>query len=537
MLGVFFLAAAPPRSEAITFKNGSELSIQNEYLYTHNRITGSAADSTYLTVGRRFTDNLGLLYNSKPANTNWEIGFDGRMADDQRIEPLRFTLTGFHVSVKNDRMSLTVGDIFASLSPYTLDTSLKGALFTHAFGGNGELTLLTGLDKPNWDDLWGHKESETVDRRYYGIRAAKRFKGEGLFGTSFVWSKDGHAQLNPTTWDTSSFTQDHRVVGLDWALPTFHGLRLYGESAFSKTETDDPASSDDDPFATDISQRGWAHRVKADFRYKRFKAENSFERVSPDFTTIGGSASPDLILIDTRNQLDITGPWKWIVFNYSWFHNNLNRTEDANTSTTRMLETGLLFEAPDFKPDFLMEVKLRHREVTSSFEGLRSRSRSVITSAEDRYGPLRLSVEYEFQHEDESDATASARHHIVGVEGTFLHKFKAGWRLMAATRWNLQRDRDNPTAKTDQTTDITSNLRITSPWGVDAGAGYSRNLALPAADPGSERRTLSASIGYNILKREEHRIEVRFRRNDNQFKTPGQDFKEMFWEISLTNRF
>ena len=62
-------------------------------------------------------------------------------------------------------------------------------------------------------------------------------------------------------------------------------------------------------------------------------------------------------------------------------------------------------------------------------------------------------------------------------------------------------------------------------------------IKLNAVNPGSDRRTLSASIGYNIFKRPEHRFEIRFNQNDNRFETLGQDFKESVWQAALTDRF
>ena len=79
----------------------------------------------------------------------------------------------------------------------------------------------------------------------------------------------------------------------------------------SKTENDNPTVADD-------SQKGWAHSVKADYAYRLFKTQNDFERVSPEFATMGGAASPDLIRARTQNRLSFAGAWRWIA-NFTWF--------------------------------------------------------------------------------------------------------------------------------------------------------------------------------------------------------------------------
>jgi hypothetical protein len=160
-----------------------------------------------------------------------------------------------------------------------------------------------------------------------------------------------------------------------------------------------------------------------------------------------------------------------------------------------------------------------------------------MASLADRLGAVNLNADYEFQHEDRSDGTASARHHILGLGASSLHTPAPGWKLMPSLRYNLQRDRDNLIGQTDQTALVSASVALESPWGLDAGAGYSRNLVLNVVNPGSDRRSASASLGYNIDKNKDHRLTVRFAQNDNRFDTVGQDYKEMIWEAGLTNRF
>ncbi len=524
LLALSLFGGPIPAASAFDFKDGSKLAVRQDFLYYNNRITGSRPSGSFLTEGSHVTNNLGLLYNVKKRDTSWEGALDGRATDDERIEAKRLNLKRFYLKADNDKLSAVAGDYFASFSQYTLNTSLKGGRYTQKIGGPADLTILAGAAKPNWDDLWTHKQSETVDRMFYGLRASKRFEDDAALGASVVWSKDSRSRFN-----TSATTQNQRIAGLDWSLPTFRKLRLYGESAFSKTENDYPTAADN-------SRKGWAHLVKADYSFRRFKTANEFERVSTEFATTGGAASPDLIRVRTQNKVSFAEVWRWIA-NYTWFHNNLNRAAGESTSVTRMPETGLRYEGPDWRPNLSAEAKVRHREVTSSSTGRRSRTRSALTSFADRFGPVNLNLDYELQHEDRSDGTASGLHHILGIGASSVHQLKPGWRLMPSLRYNLQRDRDNLIGKTDQTGLVAGTLALASPWGLDAGAGYSRNLVLNAVDPGSDRRSASASLGYNILKKPEHRVTLRFRQNDNRFGTSGQDFKETILEAGLTNRF
>ncbi|MDO8803746.1 MAG: hypothetical protein Q7R35_04895 [Elusimicrobiota bacterium] len=517
------LAFTAPSAQALELDNAT-LAIQNQFLHTNNKITGASPAGSFLTPGSRATDDLGILYNTTTGDTAWEGALDGRYSDDKRIEASHFNLKRFYLKEENARQSAVAGDYFASFSQYSLGAALKGSRYTHRLSDQLDLTALAGIANPNWDDLWTHKRSETVNRMFYGLRAAKSFENEAFVGASLVLAKDSRARLN-----TTAVEQDQRLAAIDWSLPAFRKLHFYGESSFAKTDNNNPG-------AADSSQQGWAHLVKGDYAYKRFKTQNELERVGSGFATNGGAASPDLIRARTQNKLTFAGAWRWVV-NYTWFHNNLDRTTGVSVYTTAMPETGLRYEAPDWRPDLSAELKARQREVTTSLTGIRSRTRSILANYADRLGPVNLNLDYEFQNEDRTDKTVNGKHHIFGIGASSMHQLAAGWKLMPSLRYNLQHDRDTLLNSTDQAGLIMANVACESPWGLDAGAGYSRNLVLTGINPGSDRRSASASIGYNILKKPDHRVTLRYRQNDNRFDTTSQNFKETIWEAGLTNRF
>ncbi len=517
------LALTVPFAQALELDNAT-IVIQNQFLHTENRLTGSSPVNSFLTPGSRVTDDLGILYNTTSGDTAWEGALDGRYSDDKRIEASHFNLKRFYVKEENARQSAVAGDYFASFSQYALSAALKGSRYTLRLNNQLDLTALAGIADPNWDDVWNHKRSETVNRMFYGLRAAKSFENEAFVGASIVLAKDSRARFN-----TTAVAQNQRLAAVDWSLPAFRKLHLYGESSFAKTDSNNPGSAGG-------SQQGWAHLVKGDYAYQRFRTQNEFERVSPGFATNGGAASPDLIRARTQNKLSFAGVWRWVV-NYTWFHNNLDHTKGVSIYTTAMPETGLRYEAPDWRPALSAELKARQREVTTSLTGLRTLTRSVLANYADRFGPVNFNLDYEFQDENRSDGTVKGRHHIFGAGASSMHQLSAGWKLMPSLRYNLQRDRDNLLGDTDQAGLVMANVACVSPWGLDAGAGYSRNLVLNGVNPGSDRRAASASIGYNIHKRPEHRVTLRFMKNDNRFSTAGQDFKEAVLEAGLVNRF
>lgn len=501
----------------------SRLSLRNEFLLYGNRVTGSDPGGSFLTPGRFAVDNLALNHERRLGAARWETGLDVRVADDPRIQARRVTLTRFSTRLAGEGGEAVLGDVLAALTPYTLNSALKGGRLGRRVGGGVDLSAAAGLAKPSWDDVWNHNRGENVDRRVFGLRAARRFAGEAALGASLVWTKDSRAR-----YDAAGTPQDQRIAGVDWSLPTFRRLWLRGEEAFSKTEAADPAKP-----AT--SRRGWAHLLKADYSFRRLKTAAELERVSPGYATAGGAAVPDLVRLHSASQWRLVGPWRALL-NASWFHNNLDHAGGASTSRTRLAEAGVRYDGPDWRPTLWAESKLRWREVTASATGARSRTRSAVASAADRLGPVNAALDYEFQDEDRSDGTVLARHHVLGLGLSSAHAVPGGLTLMPSLRFNLQRDRDGLTGKSDQADVLTANLAARSARGFDAGLGWSRSLVLNAVNPGADRRSWTASAGYDIVRGGVHRLELRLRQNDNRFGTPGKDFKESVWELALNSR-
>lgn len=517
---------------AIDFAGGSKLSLSADYTYTYVRVTGSAPLSSYLTTGRRFQQNMGMMFTTKTGPVNWEAAADGRMADDSRVEIRRRSLKRAYLKLYTERQELVIGDFLASYTERTMGRSLKGAQYTWHPKDTTDIIVSAGMDKSSWDTIWLHDANEALDRRIYGMRVAHRFPLEARLGLNAAWVRDNRGHL-----DTTTQALNQRVFSADWALPAIGNLKFYGESAFSRTDTDTPGFDENfEPKVHFASTRGWDHWAHADFNWKRFKTNNDVERVDPDYATAAGASSPDLFRVNTQNTFDIIGPWKWVVLNYTYFHNNLTHTLNAVTSVTRMPESGFRYDGPDWRPTFSLEGKVRHREVTTSDDARRQRTRSVIGNIADRFGPLGLTVDYEYQHEDDSTGISSARHHILGAGSTFVKEFKSGWKVTQALSANMQRDRDNLIPATNHTVLYSGSLSIESPWGLDGSASASRNLVMPAQTSSSDRRTFSGTLGYNLLKNSERRIEVRYRQNDNRFQPTDLDFKEMIWEVALTAR-
>lgn len=261
-----------------------EFHLSNDFSETYNSITGPGKNQSSLTEGFRFLNVL----NANGAGTlpgDWtyvySLGF--KATDDKRNDQNKVSLTNLNARFSNQFHTFNLGDSFESFSQYSLNTGLKGASYRYAAGGT-EITLISGLAYPRWDNIFsiGYGKIESQERVAWGARGRQElFNGLSL-ALNVVGAKD---TTRPTATD---IMYDHNLIySLDWEYKPIPGLTLRGESAYSATK----ASPSEDARTTE--HRGNAHKVEAigDGGPSRIALE--YERVSPDFLTLLGSATAD----------------------------------------------------------------------------------------------------------------------------------------------------------------------------------------------------------------------------------------------------
>ena len=60
---VFIGVGVPRQAAAFAINDHSRLAVTQDFLYYNNRVTGGAAQNTYLVPRDHFTENLGAIYN------------------------------------------------------------------------------------------------------------------------------------------------------------------------------------------------------------------------------------------------------------------------------------------------------------------------------------------------------------------------------------------------------------------------------------------------------------------------------------------
>lgn len=295
----------------------AEIHVSNDFSYTYNNITGPGKNQSSLTDGSSYLNNLRINGNGRFRDFDYHFNIGSQFTDDRRNDPQNFLLTNLRAGMSNETHSINLGDTFEAFSQYSLSSSLKGGSYKFGKKDSGlpELTLIYGFANSRWDNFHGFGESHinTIYRKVYGGNISYSISEDLDMGFSMITSEDSD-RVNPTDelYDIVSYT-------FDWEYLPIPGLTITGESSFADT-TLSPSST-----MADTNMDGFAHKLTAigDGGPSRVKLE--YERISPDYQTVVGSATPD------REKAKIRWRYKYnkrntITSGFLWYRNNLNGT-------------------------------------------------------------------------------------------------------------------------------------------------------------------------------------------------------------------
>ncbi|MBN2418529.1 MAG: hypothetical protein JXL81_04035 [Deltaproteobacteria bacterium] len=293
----------------------AEIHVSNEFTYTYNNITGPGKSQSSLTDGHSYLDVLGVSGNGEFRSFDYNFNIGAQFTDDRRTDPQSFLLTNLKAGITNGVHTVTLGDTFRAFSQYSLSTSLKGGLYSFRQEDSGlpQFDLIYGYAHPRWDNFHGMWDShiDTIKREVFGGKISYSLLDDLKAGLSVV-STDDSERVN----DTDEL-YDITTYALDWEYTPIPGLTVTGESSFADTTYS--ASST----AANVDMDGSAHKLTATGDGGPSRVTLEYERVSPDYRTVVGSATPD------REKAKFRWRYKYdslstITTGFLWYRNNLD---------------------------------------------------------------------------------------------------------------------------------------------------------------------------------------------------------------------
>ncbi len=332
---------------------GNNLSIWNDTSVTATGLSGPGQSSSSLTEGVRHYSILDLKSRGKFLDYNYSLGFGFKATNDNRRDLEKVSLTNFRSRVSNRIHTLNLGDTYESFSKYSLNTAIKGVSYRYSNSENNlpEITFLGGVAYSRWDNFW---DNDATERKLYGARIKQDLSQELWLAASAVLIKDDNRNFGSPLYDGNTLTFDLEYRPLP-------GLTIIAESSFAHLDEDNLSRGV-------IKHNGQAYRIEAIGDQDPSRVVLEYERVTPDYLTIAGSATADREKFKTswryKYNKDLT-----VTSAFLWYRDNLDGQLAVRTQHYK----------PEVKFSLQRTLNRRYAVATLGYKLDRSRSSVVDT--------------------------------------------------------------------------------------------------------------------------------------------------------------
>jgi hypothetical protein len=486
-----------------------ELRLTNDLSVTHNEITGEGHQQSFLTEGTHYLEVFNLYGYGNIGEYEYNFNLGAKATNDQRHDAEKLSLTDLKGSISNQIHTLTAGDIYEAFSQYTLNTAVKGLSYRYEniMTRLPDVTLLTGVAYSRWDNFWG---TDTVERNVIGLRARQHLSGDLWLALNYVESKDSDAVPGMSEFDTQTF-------GFDWEYLPIIGLTIRGESAWISTE-ESQASED-----SEITFDGSAHKITAIGDGGPSRATLEYERVSPDFITILGSATPDREKFKARWRYRPVKDITWN-FGFLWYHDNLDGDLEERTDYYRP-EIGIskrrIFERRYSVVDFTYKFDRAHgrRNTSDHFFTAGYRDRFGIFDSETNIGITFYDTNDLRDNEEFSFNTTLSTRKTVGV-----------WALSPSIRLGMWTLEDELESLRDNIWEYSLGLKAdATKYRLSMNLRVGQNKLQKEGATDTEKMFANLSIYYRpefLDKLNGSMLYLRGYINDFNYSEAGRDFRE-----------
>ncbi len=482
-----------------------------------NSVSGPGASQSTLPLGNHFNGEFSYSFTANRATDQFSFRILSRATDDRTINGQTWALNHFNMKLANDYRNWEIGDVYADFSQYSFNSSLKGALLSRkTTSTNSEWKLITGLAYPRWESYWGGAQYKAVKRSVQGLNF-QTATGDWSYGITALSSKDSDR--------VQSFDElyNNKLLAINWEHSLKEGMALKGESAFS---SGDLSTADGIPA---INQHGYAHQLTWTHQLPHHRWAYEFERVSPSFVTLTGSAIADRerMKLNYRRSLDADTA---IQFGLLCFHDRLSGSTKLDRTTVYQPELTLQLNSPFNRPDATLALRLgidrRYNSTDSTLD------KNIGINYRDIIGKYDWELSLENAWFSTKPFATGDKHHELNIFSSIGTQFKQGdatWRPSLNIGWwrnrnvlGLYSDRmseyslglsyDNREAK------VTSSLRI--------GQKHNNNTRIDDSKRWFANLNIEAQPAYLRKLGPEVKQYLRFLINDYKFDTSGNDYRE-----------
>lgn len=500
------------------------LAMRTDLLY--QKVTGPGGSVSFYDRGTQFLHESDIRYKGAVMEGKWAslLNATVRVTDSNQFDPEEISIQKLEWKLSDARTQINLGDYFANLSPYSMTKSIKGVAFQRNLGDDQNyVRAMYGSFDAQWANFYKDPAQEPMNRLGGGVRLQR------------AWDKFRLGLNLAQVMDDEN--DPHRLAGidayrqvvsaLDWEYRDA-GLVVTGEHAYadSRRMPAAGAASDDE---------GAANKIVARASLGKLNLNGHVERVSSDFYSLGGGATPDRQRWYFKGEYLLDKMWRLFLI-YDDFRDNLDG-QLATTTQTTTWEGGFRKARLLDRRNMKVSVSWRNKAVDSRDGSRDSVSDRIKIKLNDRIGQAfdwRGELEYVLD-EDRVAATDA---------DSLLFDLGVGYRQRLGKDWDVRANLDLGRQETETVSvrgrDISNRLRLSFTAsredGTVLGGFYeynTANLLAVNADNRHNRASLYWQTRPAWLKKHDS---LKFEVSDylHTFtQDPARDYREQIAKVSL----
>lgn len=313
-----FLLVAAAFPAAAYAEDFTSLRIDFDAALSENDVDGAGKNRSFVSEGWKYTGMMNTELHGEYDDTRFNLRLGLRATNDRRSDYIPLSLTNAQGFIENKEHKLILGDVFEVFSRYSLSSSLKGANYRYEKKGLPVFSVIGGRAYPRWESWWKDPDAVTLKREVYGANVKHQILDDLNIGLSYLQSSDSDPAFQTET------LYSNKVMAAVADYKPVPGLTLSGEAALSSTDIKNGAAA---------SEAGQAFRFEAVGDQDPSRVVLEYERVSPDFESLVGSA--------VKDRESAGGSWRYkatgdVTVNTSmkWHRNSLD-SKALRTNTYR----------------------------------------------------------------------------------------------------------------------------------------------------------------------------------------------------------
>lgn len=404
--------------------------------------------------GFTHSQELDLKLHGPLKEGNAGIELRGRTTNDDRVQGSNSEILSLKAYYTDNIWNYEIGDVAAAMNPYVYSGSLKGMKLEY-FGNektkNFDYKLIAGVRKAPWRETYQLVENESVDTYVAAFEAKYTHERSKEILFSLAALKDDLDSGD----SAATLGKEGMSVGIDgkWRFNKY--ITLKGRSAISKSTDDlknNKRKSTNSAIKVRLLTKPILSVLKSDFTY---------QRISPNFISVAGSANQDKEEFQNMTKWTIN---KELSSKLSLKANRDNLNNQLTDTTNTYYEALTFTYRPKVIKGGSVDFKLSNKDVKKRNADTNRYTIALNTNLRQKNG-FRYGLGYDYSnYENKNDTTTSSITN--NLRGIFGYKKK------------LSGDSSYRFTITVDTQNVRQNANSDNRVGLKLDAGYNFNKKL-----------------------------------------------------------